>query len=299
MISHAIFEGFKNLVRSLSISATAISVIFITLSTVMLVSTATNIFGTAIRQLDNQNAIIAFIKADIKTEDIPAIQKRLEAIPEIKEVKYIDDEAARKELEKNDQNAGSLIQTLRDSNIGLDLAYFNLTPTKSESYSTALEKVRNSDFKDVIDQVRSSQDFANALETFYNWTRWGGLAMVAMFTIISILVLMNILRITIYNHKQEIEIMRLVGATNNYIRGPFIAEGAMYILISSGLALLLFVPALNFALPWIRDWLRITDAAAISSLLFQIYISFAIVIVAATGAGSFTAYYATQKYLDF
>jgi len=298
MVSHAIYEGFKNLVRSFWISATAISVIFITLATVMLVSATTTIFGFSIRQFDNQIAIVAFIQPNTSPEQIQEIKAKLQQIPEVKEVTYIDDETARKELEANSQIAGNLIKTLRDSNIGLDLDYFNITPKSSEAYAVALKKVESEDYKDRIDEVRGSQEFIDALQNLYNYTRWIGFGMVAVFTIISVLVLMNILRITIYNHKQEIEIMRLVGATNNYIRGPFIAEGTMYILISSLFVLLLFVPTISISLPWIKEWFKITDAVVVNSLLTQMYLSFAAVIFIATSAGSITAYYATQKYLD-
>jgi len=298
MLSHAIFEGIKNLVRSFWISATAISVIFITLATVMFVSALTTIFGFSIRQFDNQIAIVAFIQPNSSNEQIQAIQSKLKEIPEVKEVTYIDDETARRELEENSQIAGSLIQTLRDSNIGLDLDYFNITPTSSENYAVALQKINSDDYSDGIDEVRGSQEFIDALQRIYNYTRYGGLAMVLIFTIISILVLINILRITIYNHKQEIEIMRLVGATNNYIRGPFIAEGIMYIVISSLVTLALFVPTIQISLPWIKEWFKITDPAIVGSLLLQMYLSFAIVIFLATAAGGATAYYATQKYLD-
>jgi len=298
MIAHAFLEGFKNLIRSFWISATAISVIFITLATVMLVSALTTIFGFSIRQFDDQIAIVAFIQPDSSQEQIEAIQSRLSQIPEVKEVRYVDDQTARRELEEDSQIAGSLIQTLRDSNIGLDLDYFNITPTSSESYAVALEKAGSEEYADGIDEVRGSQEFIDALQRIYDYTRYGGFGMVVVFTVISILVLINILRITIYNHKQEIEIMRLVGATNNYIRGPFIAEGAMYIIISGLVTLAIFIPTIQLSLPWIQEWFRIIDPAIVNSLLLQMYLSFAIVIIVATAAGSATAYYATQKYLN-
>ena len=109
----------------------------------------------------------------------------------------------------------------------------------------------------------------------------------------------NILRITIYSHKEEIEIMRLVGATNNYIRLPFVAEGVYYNVIAAIIVVTLFIPSLNTILPQMQNWIIdgnfIGDASGLS---FQIYITLATTIITGILVGIVTTYLTIQRYLQ-
>ena len=297
MIKHAIFEGFKNLVRSMWLSFTAISVLSVSLGSVALVSTLSTIVGFSVRQLDNQIAIVAYFKEDIDQKTIDSTRSDLSKVSEIKEIKYINREEAQKRLQEGSTVADNLIKSLQKSNIKFALEYLEITPASSETYSKVEDLLRSDTYKNTFSEVQATKNFIQNLQKIYTWTRVIGGTLVVVFALISILVMSNILRIAIYSFRDEIEIMRLVGATNNYIRAPFIAEGAYFNVIAALLVAVLFVPSLNALIPQIESWLQIRVTSNSSALIYQIYFSLALTIFSGILVGVLTSYAATQRYL--
>jgi cell division transport system permease protein len=148
-----------------------------------------------------------------------------------------------------------------------------------------------------VDQVRDQQAFINQLQKIYRWTNIGGILLTIVFALVSIMVMINILRITIFHRKNEIEIMRLVGATNNYIRGPFVVEGFYYNVIASIIVIGLFFPAITLLLPSLKSWLQLQSSESTNTLVFQMYLSVISTIVVGSIIGVMTAFFATRKYL--
>ncbi|HYV33588.1 MAG TPA: FtsX-like permease family protein, partial [Candidatus Limnocylindria bacterium] len=83
-----------------------------------------------------------------------------------------------------------------------------------------------------------------------------GLGLVIVFSVIAILVIYNTITLTIYNRKEEVEIMRLVGATNWYIRGPFLTESILYSVFSTLITAALFVPVFTKIVPKVIDYVN-------------------------------------------
>jgi cell division transport system permease protein len=102
------------------------------------------------------------------------------------------------------------------------------------SYSQYIDKVTYTDNRDVIARI---ERLAAAVNT------WGWITTLII-AIIAVLVTFNTVRLTIYNQRQEIEIMRLVGASNWQIRGPYLVEGALYGLFAAGIGIAIFAPLL-------------------------------------------------------
>jgi cell division transport system permease protein len=295
MFKHAISEGIKNLVRSFWLSATAITVLTISIFSVAFAITLSTVVGFTVRQLDKQVSIPVFFKEGVDQEVINKTQGEISNLPNVKEVKYISNEEAREEL-KRTSNIGNIEETLEDKDINIDLGYLNVFPQNAESYNNVYNVLVSESYQDVIDDVGGSQDLINNLERIYYWTNVIGLIVIVIFAVISILVMMNILRITVYNHRTEIEIMRLVGATNSYIRNPFVVEGTLFNIIASIIVIAIFVPAINFLLPNIRQFFQI-DQSEVSTLVIQMYLALLATTLVSTLIGSVTTYFATQKYL--
>ena len=104
--------------------------------------------------------------------------------------------------------------------------------------------MEKSQFKDFIDKVSfyENKSVIDKIDSISNSIRTWGLAAGLLLGLIAVLVTFNTVRLTIYNQKQEIEIMRLVGASNWHIRGPYLAEGGFYGLFAALIALVLFYP---------------------------------------------------------
>jgi cell division transport system permease protein len=297
MIKHAILGGFKNLIRSFWISATAITVLSVSLSSVALVASLSTVVGFTLRQFDNQIAILAYFRDDVAQEAIDTTVKEVKALSEVKAIKLISKEEAKKELTSE---AGKKALATISDNKGENpfLNYLNITPNNTEDYSKIIEVLNTKRYEKIWDSpIENKKDFINNLQKIYRWTNIGGLALVIVFALVSILVMANILRITIYGRKDEIEIMRLVGGTNAYIRGPFIVEGTLYNLIASLIVAIIFVPAISFLIPWVESYLKISSSQYTSALILQMYLSILGTIVLGTLVGVVTAYFTTKRYL--
>ncbi len=297
MIKHALVEGVKNLVRSVWLSVTAITVLTISIASVAFAITLSTVVGFSVRQLDKQVSIPVFFVEQVEEESINTFVEEIKAVPEVEKAEYIDNEQARKELEQ-DNNLGDIEKTLSDKDINVDLGYVNVFPKSSEEYNAVYNKLNSPEYEDLIEEVGRSQDLVENLQAIYYWTNVIGLIVILIFATISILVMMNILRITVYNHRTEIEIMRLVGATNSYIRSPFVVEGTLFNLISSAIVLSFFIPLINFLLPSISEFFGITSSEAVSNLLFQMYGALIGTTIVSTLIGSITTYFAINKHLN-
>lgn len=298
MIKHAILGGFKNLVRSFWISATAITVLTVSLSSVALVASLSTVVGFTLRQFDNQISILAYFREDVDQNVIDTTIKEIKTFSEVKDIKLVTKEEAKKEL-ANSEAGKKALATIEDNKGDNPLLnYLNITPTNTEKYSRVIEILNSDRYKSLWDgQIENKQDFINNLQRIYRWTNIGGLGLVMVFALVSILVMANILRITIYSRKDEIEIMRLVGGTNGYIRGPFIFEGTLYNIIASIIVCIIFVPSISFLIPWVENYLKISTSQYTSALILQMYLSILATIVLGTLVGVVTAYFATKRYL--
>jgi cell division transport system permease protein len=297
MIKHAVFEGFKSMIRSFWLSATAISVLTVSLGSVALIATLSTIVGYSVRQLDNQIAIVAYFKEGTKQEVIDQTRNELTGISEIKEIKFINQEEAQKKIQESSEVADQLIKSLQKSNIQVTLDSLEVSPRSSEDYSKVEEILKNEKYKETFSEILATRSLTDNLQKVYYWTRVIGVALVVIFGSISILVMINILRIAIYSFKDEIEIMKLVGATNNYIRAPFIMEGFYFNLIAAILVIIVFVPSLNLFLPNIQKYLGVSIVSNSYALLSQIYFSLGLTILIGMAVGIFTTYMATRRHL--
>jgi cell division transport system permease protein len=298
MLSHAIAEGLKNLVRSFWLSTTAIMVITVSLGTVVLVASLSSITGYKLKELDNGVSISAYFVETVTEEDALKIKEELQADPNIARIQYTSakDEEAR--IKAKDQKIGKTIDSLnKKSNRQIAQSSLSIFPKDADKYDEVVTILQTEDYKIFFSDFIYDKDFYENLTKFYKWLNIIGAGLIAIFSFISILVMVNILRITIYSYKTQIEIMRLVGATNSYIRSPFVAEGVFYNLIASMFVLSLFLVLIYVGSPYVNQYFNF-DIMADKGLLTQLYLGVGSTLLAGVSVGAITSYMATQKYLN-
>ncbi len=291
---HSLVEGAKNLSRSFWLSITAITVLAVSLSSVAIIIILRTSISHLLRQLDNNIEITIFLEPDLDEQTIAEIKRDLDRIPQIQSWRYVDNEEAKRELAQNADQADGFRNTLLSIDFEINLDYFLVKPDKVENYKVVYNLLTSEKYQPVFKRVLNKQDFIDRLQTLYYWTNIIGLIVVIVFSLIAILVMMNILKIAIYNYKSEIEIMRLVGATNSYIQGPFIAQGAYFALIANIIVLIIFVPLSNL----VASYFTANVDAGKTDLLPEIYLSLGLMVFISVLVGVFTSFFSTQKYLQ-
>jgi cell division transport system permease protein len=272
-------------------------VLTVSLGSVAFIATLSTTIGFGLRQLNDQLVITAYLNRDITPETIERIQEDFESLDGVRSVTYADRETAKQELTANNAVTEGIARTLEDENANLILEYLEIVPTDVNSYDRVIERVNSSDYEDAFNSIIDIQEIRNRLEQIYFMTNIAGIILVTIFAFVSILVMVNILRIAIYNHKDEIEIMRLVGATNSYIRGPFIAEGVYFNIIAALIILAVFIPGVTILLPNLEEFMKVSLDTSTQNLVYQMYFSVAGTILLGGFAGVVTTYLATQRYL--
>ena len=299
MLKRSVLEGLKNASRSLWLSMTAIVVLTVSLASVALVIGLSVTVGYTVRNLDALVSFPAFFKENVTEDAINTqILPKIKANPKVKSIEYFDKDKARKKLE-----AGSVgfVSSYLSKEENYAWRYVLITPVRSEDYSDVVKTVKDGEYKDLFDSVPVDDGFVNQLLRFYNYINLFGIALIIIFSLISVLVMSNVLRMTIYSHKEEIEILRLVGATNNYIRGPFIAQGIFYNLISSFIVVVVYIIAVTLSLPILKNWffgsLVTGGDQLISNLNLQLYGSLVGTVIMSILIGIATIYASIQRYL--
>jgi len=119
---------------------------------------------------------------------------------------------------------------------------------------------------------------------------------VVVFSLIAILVIFNTITLTIYNRKEEVEIMRLVGATNWYIQGPFLVESLLYAVLATIIASLLFLPVFAKFLPKIAVFVN-PQVTIFNQNIFSLWFLSLMMLVVSVILAVFSTLLAIRKYL--
>lgn len=199
-----------------------------------------------VHTIEDKVDISAYFKIETATENILALKADLEKLPEVSEVTYVSRAQALEDFKAkraNDPKIQEALQLLDDNPIEATLNIKAIDPTQYGAIATFLENTRFQ--KDIsVVNYNDNKDLINRINRISSAIQSWGLISAIVIAIIAILITFNTIRLTIYNQKQEIEIMRLVGASNWHIRGPYLSEGALYGSFAALIALIVFYPIL-------------------------------------------------------
>ncbi|MEI7682982.1 MAG: permease-like cell division protein FtsX [Candidatus Saccharibacteria bacterium] len=234
--------GMINFVRNAWLSVAAVAVMVITLTIVLFSVIARVTFNNTIAQINDKIDVSVYLKDEVTVQQKDSLVNKIKQLGTVKSVTYVSKQQA---LDKyRDQNAGNadllvaISQT--DNPLPASLNVKPIDPNQMEELKNFLEKPEikelqsnktsySGDRKEAIDKISHATNFLQQ----------AGLVAVIIFTIISILIIFNTIRMAIFNRRDELNIMRLLGASTWYIRGPFVVETMLYGLIAAILSVLI------------------------------------------------------------
>ncbi len=301
-LKRIIRTGFFNFWRDGTVSFASVLVMLVTLLTIAFISFGGAILDTVLGELSSKIDInVTFVTA-AKEEDILSIKHTLESLSEVSLVTYISrDEAlqAFKERHANDPSIISALEELGDNPLGAVLNIKARDPSQYASVAQFLQSdnALSSGGVTIIDRVNYFQNKAaiDKLAHIISSADKLGFALTLFMVIISMLIAFNTIRLTIYIARDEISVMRLVGASTNYIQGPFVIVGIIYGLVAGLLTLLLLLP--------ITYWLgNTTRSFFIGFNIYSYYLHnileiSLIVLISGILIGSISSILAIRKYL--
>jgi len=194
-------------------------------------------FRKALTTLAERVEVVAFVLRGTPTETISAAAEDIQAFPEVLEVKFVSPEQA---LSRARTELVEFQEAYRDLEVNPLPASFEirLRPEfrNAERAQQVAERLRGFPF---VEDVRYGRDWVERLDTLRNMAAIVGLVIGLAFAAVAVVIIGVTIRITVLQRSKEIAIMRLVGATNRYIRGPFLIEGALKGIFGGILAILM------------------------------------------------------------
>ncbi len=208
----------------------SITTVFIIIGIFLLISLNFNLF---LKNLESQLEIIVYLKDNISTVDLNNLKNSLTSVEGVKEVKYVSKEEALQRLLGDLGDQKDIFSVLEENPLPASFEIKVSNPKMIEQIAGHVEKYKN------IEEVEYGRGIAERLMNFTNIFRVAGISILMMLIFASILIISNIIKITVYARREEIEIMSLVGATRWFIKWPFILEGFLQGIISAILSILI------------------------------------------------------------
>jgi len=302
-IKRVITSGFFNFWRNGFISLSSILVMMVTLFVIGATIFSGAILSSTLQEIRDKVDINVYLVRSANENDILELKKNIEQLPEVLlPVVYVSRDLALANFKKrheNDQFTLQALDELGENPLGVTL---NIKAKDPSQYETIAEFLQNQSTlspngESIIDKVNYYQNKAaiDRLSHIINSANRLSFILTVFMIIISILITFNTLRLVIYMSREEISVMRLVGASTMYIRGPFFVAGAIYGFISAILTLIIFYP--------ITIWLGgATQSFFVGFNIFSYYTShfgeiFLIIVGSGVIIGSISSYLAVCKYL--
>ena len=238
----------------LSIASTLIMIItLIVISVFVSLSVITNRVTEALK---DRIDMAAYINDSVTQDQIYSLQKIISSRTDVEQVIYVSKEEAMQRWQERNRDNPKIrdVVTAENNPLPRSLEIKTKNPENLEKIAKMLE---SQDYAPLIKELsyRKNKEIINRLIRLTNFIRIFGWSLSAVFILISILVIYNTVRLTIFARSEEIAIMKLVGATDWYIRGPFIVEGISYGIIATVIASIILYFAFSIIMPVARNYL--------------------------------------------
>ena len=240
-------EAFKNIRLNLLMSITAITTTFICILVLGIGLLVSSHVEGIIGSVREDVSVEAFIPPDASQERVEEIRNAVESYPEVSSVNYVSEDEALVKFKDTFKDQPEIYENLDP---GVLPASFQLQLEDPALAEEVAKKLESEGFSE--DNLSYPQQTINRLNTVTSYMIWGLYGATALFLVSSILLISNAIRLSIFARRNEIEVMKLVGASDRFVRTPFVFEGMAQGLIGAGLAALTVI-WLNFLFV---DWSR-------------------------------------------
>jgi cell division transport system permease protein len=295
-------SGFINFSRNGIISWAAVLVTTVTLLVISTIILLGAVLHSSLDQIKNKVDVTIYFNVGASESQITILQNSLLKLPEVAEVSYTSADDALKIFRERHSGDYPTIQALDEIGENPLGAYLNVKAKEVSQYESIANFLKSDNAlmlgsASVIDKINYYQNklVIQRLDSIISGAQKLGFLITLLFIVISVIITFNTIRLTIFISKEEIGVMRLVGASKMRVRGPFMVEGAIYGVIATLTTLLLLWPATAWFGRNMTSFLGMNLYDYFLSNFFQIFI---IILLSGVLLGVFSSYLAVRKYLN-
>ncbi|MDD4995627.1 MAG: permease-like cell division protein FtsX [Patescibacteria group bacterium] len=248
--------AFQNFWRNFWLSIITISILVLTLFTINIFVTMNFLTQTAVSAVQSKIDVSVYFNPEASEDAVKNVRSYLLGLSQIKDVTYISaDEAIAKFRAEHEDNAEIMasLEELEQNPLGATLV---IKANNPDDYPFILETLNNPEFTSYI-QDKNFDDHKTIIDRIDSITgklQKSALVLSGLFMLIAILIVMNTIRVAIYTHREEIGIMKLVGASNWFVRLPFLVESVMYSLFATGIIVGIVYLSVLFTEPYLSSF---------------------------------------------
>ena len=290
-------QSLQGFARNLSTTLGSIITIFLSLLIIGIFLVGAVVVDNIVKSVEGEVSITAYVKDGAKQADLDAVQKYIKGLDGVASVSFTTKEQALEEFRNMSSNA-DIVDELGDNPLP---ASINIELSNPQQVQEVADQIQNSkqfakvaDEKNPADSLKYGQRTVERLFQVTNYLRYGGIILIALLVFIALVFINNTIRLAIMARRKEIAIMRLVGASNGFIRGPFLMEGALHAIIGAALAIGCLELVRRFALPQLQVSLAFLPIEVEGNIFIMIYLA---LLVAGLIIGLIGSAFAMRRYL--
>jgi cell division transport system permease protein len=245
--------SLQDIGRNIWLSVATITILVLALLSVNILMTVRVISSDASSAVQEKIDISLYVKPDVPESEINALREQIQGMEKVKSVIYISKDQALQDFRDKHENNQEVLSALKELGQNPLSPSLVIIPQNISEANLLINELR------IIDNpIIESRDFSDntmvlsKIENITSRVNDIGLVIILIFILTSVLVVYNTVRVAIYTHKQEIEIMRLVGASNAFIYLPHAFTAFIYSLISTVIIIVIFYPFLTLLQPYLE-----------------------------------------------
>ena len=292
-LKRIIKTGLNEFFRNITLSISTILIMTMVVSLVTIFYFINSVSELIIADIENKVDISVYFKEEATASDISNVQIEISNISEVSSIVYITKNEVLANFIIQHENDIELIESLTELGYNPFLDTLNIKTWDKSQYSPLTNLIETANFSDIIDNVDYHKR-KESIDKIFSITAGINniiLLLSIVFGFIAVLISFNTVKIAIYNSKEEISVMKLVGASNKFVRGPFIVQG---ILIGFIAALITFI--LTFLITYFFNS-SVNGINMFSIFLNSFFFIILFQLVVGIGLGVLSSYIAIAKYL--
>jgi cell division transport system permease protein len=229
--------------------------------------------------VESQNEVVVFLDTRLTPREVEAVDVSLRAIPNIVGQRFISKEQGLADEKEKMGDLGQLLAGLEGSANPLP-DKFVLRIGDSSQIEETLAKINAIGG---VEHVNASIEVANILTGIRNTVYYSGAAVVIILVVVSLVIITNTIKLTVFSRRREIQIMKYVGATDSFIRLPFLVEGTLIGLIAAFFAFVMLGVGYTYLIEWAREnymlyfSLVLNNAVDFRDIALEIMIGFSVI----------------------
>ena len=229
ILSRNIRDSFKSVFRNFSLSLASISCITITLIVVAIAIVLSFNVTKFTNLVEKDVTVVAFLDLDTTDAEVEQINSELKSLPNVESVKYQSKETIANDMMKSSEDFKNIMSEWSEGESPIQSA-FQVKVKDIKSIGKTADKIKKID---KVDIVKYGEGMIEQLVSIFDIVRKASIVAVVALILVTAFLIVNTFKITIFSRKREIEIMRLVGASNTNIKIPFIIEGLVLGILGS------------------------------------------------------------------